>query len=103
VRERGSATVIHLALVASLLVIGLALGAATARVAVRSHTAAVADLAALAAASAACDGAAEVIGRNDRFGAHLTRCEAGGGFAQVEVASGAPWGVRATSLAGPAW
>lgn len=101
--EGGSASVIVVVLIAGLLAIGTALIVLGFQPGVRSHTEAVADLAALAAAqNGACHAAEQVVERNPRHGTRLLRCELDGGFAQVLVVSRAI-NFEATSRAGPAW
>ncbi len=118
--DRGSGSVVLLAVVVLALTMALALAALVRVHAVRSSLRAAADLAALAAAdslaippgvvlapdvrrepSGACALAEQVAGRN---AADLTGCTAGpDGVVLVEVARGTPWGTaRATARAGPA-
>lgn len=101
--EAGTVTVINLVLMACLLAIGAVMTLGALHTGMRSHTSAVADLAALAAAqTGSCGSAAKVVERNPRHGARLLRCEIDGAFAQVLVRSEA---IRfeETSRAGPAW
>jgi secretion/DNA translocation related TadE-like protein len=114
-RDRGSGTVLGLALVAVLLVMTLAVVGLARAVHARSTAQTAADLGALAAATALhraggpsadpCGVAAEVVAAND---ARLTACRAAGG--EVEVTALATVGggegsglvARATARAGPA-
>lgn len=101
--EAGTATVINLVLIACLLAIGITMSLASFALGARSHTSAVADLAALAAAQAgSCAGAEQVVERNPRHGTRLLRCEIDGAFAQVLVRSETIT-YEETSRAGPAW
>lgn len=113
-QERGSATVLVLALVAVSGVLLLGLGLLAGTQAGRAGAQTAADLAALAAADAAnvgsgdpCGVAAEVAGRNN---AQLTSCTLDElGVVQVSTATKATFAGRtagtatATARAGPAW
>lgn len=103
-RERGSGTVIAVVLIAVVLATGMVLGAATFRLALKSHIQGVADIGAIAAARAGtCAAAHEVAGRNPRPGQELSRCEYTAGFAQVEVRWTGTTTVTVTARAGPDW
>ena len=110
-RDRGSASVMVLALAGVLALLG-ALAAAVGAVAVARHRAAsAADLAALAAADAALAGSARACaaaGRAvDAVGARLDRCVLVGDVAEVEVSVRPPGAIgglgvaRSHSRAGP--
>jgi secretion/DNA translocation related TadE-like protein len=106
-RERGSGTVLLLAVVGVLAVVAAAIGLLAAAQGARGRAQTAADLAALAAASAWRDGwgdpcgvAAVAVRRN---GARLTDCEAlPGGVVEVAVSVGSPAGAAtAHARAGP--
>lgn len=90
-RERGAATVVAVALVGVVLLVGLALGEVAAWVAAHRRAQAAADLAALAAAAQVaadpCAAATRVATAN---GARLTSCRPDGLEVRVEVAVDAP-------------
>lgn len=103
-RERGSGTVIAIAIIGGVLAIGLALTAAVAGVAQRSYVQGVADIGALAAAtSRSCAAASELLARQSAPGLVLSRCEFDGAHAQVEVAATGLGAHSATARAGPVW
>lgn len=102
--ERGSATVITLALIGALLAIGVALAVAAAELTAKSHAQGVADISALAAARGnSCGEAKHVLEHNPRRGLELVRCELREGYAQVEVRRAGLLEIRAVSRAGPQW
>lgn len=102
--ERGSATIIHLTLIAATLTILAAILGAASMTAVKSHAGAVADLAALAAAeTGTCVAAEQVMARNQKYNLGLIRCQSVGLHAQVQVGRGGILEVSVTSRAGPDW
>jgi len=103
-RERGSGTVITLALIGALLAIGVALAVAAGELTAKSYAQGVADISALAAAQVgACTGATQVLANNPGRGLELARCEVREGYAQVEVRRAGLFDIRAVSRAGPDW
>ncbi len=102
--EQGSATVINLALIASVLALGLALAGAAMQVSAKSYAHGIADFAALAAAHhGSCESAGDVLARNPKYHFRLARCEVEGAFAQVEISRTGPSAVSVTARAGPQW
>lgn len=102
--ERGSATILHLAIATAVLMLAAALAAATGNAAAKTHAVGLADVAAIAVAqSGTCEAAERVVERNKKYSLSLQRCAFDGGYAQVEIARGAPLRISATSRAGPTW
>lgn len=103
--ERGSGTVVVLAIIACALMLGLSLVAVNHHLAARAHLQAVADIAAIhAAGSGSCAAATQAAAKNSAGPAVVVgRCELHGLFAQVELVAAGPIALRATSRAGPIW
>lgn len=102
--ERGSATVINLAIIACTLIIGVGLIGANAHRGAQSYTTGVADIAALAAATTGeCQAAVDVVARHTKYQLRMDRCVQQEGQTQVRVIKGGVWAVEATARAGPSW
>jgi len=102
--ERGSGTVIALALIGALLAIGAALAVAAGELTAKSYAQGVTDISALAAAQVGtCTAAPQVLAHNPGRGLELARCEVREGYAQVEVRRAGLFEIRVVSRAGPQW
>ncbi|HLS01198.1 MAG TPA: hypothetical protein VK054_04345 [Beutenbergiaceae bacterium] len=102
--ERGSATVINLAIIACTLIIGVGLIGANAHLGAQSYATGVADIAALAAATTGeCQAAIDVVARHTKYPLRMDRCVQEEGHAQIRVIKGGVLAVEATSRAGPSW